>query len=165
MEARTNNLFKWFHENHMKVIIDKCHLLVTTNNAVSANIEKFVVNNSNEEKLLGINTDAKLSFENHVSSFWKKATQKLHGLARIVNWVNLSKLKCLMKTFVTSQFNYCSSIWMFHSRELNNRINTSIHQRNLQVLATEIFKLKNGLVSEMMKEVFEIQNPAYNFRL
>ena len=70
-----------------------------------------------------------------------------------------------MKTFVTSQFNYCSSIWMFHSRELNNRINTSIHQRNLQVLATEIFKLKNGLVSEMMKEVFEIQNPAYNFRL
>ena len=39
-----------------------------------------------------------------------------------------------------------------------------LHQRNLQVLATEIFKLKNGLVPEIMKEVFEIQNHAYNFR-
>ena len=40
----------------------------------------------------------------------------------------------------------------------------TIHQRNLQVLAKEIFKLKNGLAPEIMKEVFEIQNPAYNFR-
>ena len=41
----------------------------------------------------------------------------------------------------------------------------TIHQRNLQVLAAEIFKLKNGLAPEIMKEVFEIQNPTYNFRL
>ena len=79
---------------------------------------------------------------------------------------------------------------MFHSRELNNRINriheralrlvyqdnslsfaelpekdnsVAIHQRNLQVLPTRIFKLKNGLFPEIMKEVFEIQNTAYNF--
>ena len=40
----------------------------------------------------------------------------------------------------------------------------TIHQRNLQVLATEIFKLKNELVSQIIKEVFEIQNHTYNFR-
>ena len=39
-----------------------------------------------------------------------------------------------------------------------------IYQRNLEVLATEIFKSKNGLSSEIMKEKFEMQNPAYNFR-
>ena len=191
LEASTNNLFKWFHENHMKANADKCHLLVTTKSAVSANIGEFVINNSNEEKLLGIKIDTKLSFENHVSSLCKKASQKLHALARIVNYMDLSKRKSLMKAFVTSQFNYCPLIWMFHSRELNNRINriheralrlvyqdnslsfaellekdnsVTIHQRNLQVLATEIFKLKNGLAPEIMKEVFEIQNPAYNFR-
>ena len=37
-------------------------------------------------------------------------------------------------------------------------------QKNTQVLATEIFELKNGLAPEIMKEVFEIQNPAYHFR-
>ena len=40
----------------------------------------------------------------------------------------------------------------------------TIHQRNLQVVTTEIFKLKNELVPEIMKQVFERQNPAYNFR-
>ena len=81
---------------------------------------------------------------------------------------------------------------MFHSRKLNNRINRihdralrliyqdnslsfaellekdismTIHQRNLQVLATEIFKLKNGLSPEIMKELFEMQNPSYDFFL
>ena len=73
----------------------------------------------------------------------------------------LSKRKCFMKAFVTSQFIYCPLIWMFYSRELNNRINrihepalrlvyqdnslsfaellkkdnsVTIHQKNLQVL-------------------------------
>ena len=105
--------------------------------------------------------------------------------------MDLSKRKSLMKAFVTSQFNYCPLIWTFHSRELNNRINriheralrlvyldnnlpfaelleednsVTIHQRSLQVLTTEIFKLKSGLAPEIMKEVFEKQNPAYNFR-
>ena len=175
----------------MKVNADKCHLLLTTNSAVSANIEEFVLSNSNEEKLLCIKLDIKLSFENHFSSRCKKASQKLHALARIVNYMDLSKRKCLMKAFVTSQFNYYPLIWIFHSRELNNCINriheralrlsyqdnklsfaellkkdnsVTIHQRNLQVHATEIFKLKKGLAPEMMKEVFEIQIPAYNFR-
>ena len=38
LEACTNNLFKWFYENHMKANADKCDLLVTTGSAVSANI-------------------------------------------------------------------------------------------------------------------------------
>ena len=85
--------------------------------------------------------------------------------------MDLAKRKSLMKAFVTSQFNYCPLIWMFHSRQLNNRINkiqeralrlvyrdnklafddllkldnsVTIHQRNLQILAAEIFKLKNN---------------------
>ena len=37
-----------------------------------------------------------------------------------------------------------------------------IHQRNLQVLATEIFKAKNDLSPEIMKEVFEFKEPSYS---
>ena len=77
-----------------------------------------------------------------------------------------------MKTFIASQFSYSPLIWMLHSRTLNNRI-TNIHEkalrltykdneslfkelsgkdhsvavydRNLQVLVTEIFQVKNDL--------------------
>ena len=60
---------------------------------------------STEEKLLGIKFYSKLSFENNISSLCKKASQKLQVLPRIVNYMNLSKRKALMKTFVISQFN------------------------------------------------------------
>ena len=102
-------------------------------NAVSTNIEEFVITNSNDEKLLGIKTDNKLLFENHASSLCKKTSQKLHALARIVNNMDLSKRKCLIKAFVTSQFNYCPLIWMFYSRELNKRTN-SIRERALRLV-------------------------------
>ena len=74
LEAWTNNLFKWLHENHMKANADKYHLLVTSKSATSANIEEFVISNSNEEKRFGIKISKKLSFENHVSSSCKNAS-------------------------------------------------------------------------------------------
>ena len=37
-----------------------------------------------------------------------------------------------MKDFVLFQFSYCSLRWMFHSRGLNNKIN-SIHEDVLRI--------------------------------
>ena len=96
-----------------------------------------------------------------------------------------------MKAFAISQFNYCPLIWMFLNRALNKRINkiheralrlvyqnknlsfsellelgnaVTMHQRNLQVLATEIFKVKCNLSPEIMKQVFDFQEPYNNLR-
>ena len=191
LEESTNNLFQWFRNNHMKANADKCHLLVTGNYEVSANINEFEIESSKKEKLLGISIDTTLSFEHHITSLCKKASQKLHALARIAHYMDFEKRRSLMKAFVISQFNYCPLIWMFHNRALNNRINkiheralrlvyqnknlsfselleldnaVTIHQRNLQVLVTEIFKVKNNLSPEIMKQVFDFQEPYYNLR-
>ena len=51
----------------------------------------------------------------------------------VVNVLDLAKRKSLMKAFITSQFNYCRLIWMFHSRQSNNRIN-KIHERALRLV-------------------------------
>ena len=127
LESSTRDLFKWFKENQMKVNPDKCHLFETTNSLTSVNINDFQITYSTEETLLGIKFDSKLSFENHVSSVFKKANQKLHALTRIVNYLSLSKRRALMMTFIISQSNYWPLIWTFHSRKLNHRIN-SIHE-------------------------------------
>ena len=185
----TDSLFTWFKENHMKPNGDKCHLLVTTEKSVSINIDGSNVENKKEQKLLGIKFDSSLSFKGHITS--KKTSQKLHALAKIVNYMDLPKRKVLMKAFITSQFNYCPLIWMFHCRTLNNRINNiheralrltykdnqssfkellekdypvTVHHKNLQVLVTEIFKVKNDLPSDIMKDVFELKEPPHNLR-
>ena len=96
-----------------------------------------------------------------------------------------------MKEFICSQFRCCALVWMFHSTKMNNRINSlhervlrvvykgynitfsellskdkslTIHQINLQLLATEIFKTKNDLITIIMEEIFTFKNVGYNLR-
>ena len=80
-----------------------------------------------------LNFDSNLSFESHITSLCKKASQKLHALARISHYIDLNKRRSPMKAFITSQFSYCSLIWMFHIRNLNNKINR-IHEQALRLV-------------------------------
>ena len=74
LEESTNNLFQRFRNNHRNINADKCHLLVTGNYEVSANINEFEIESSKKEKLLVISIDTTLSFEHHVTSLCKKAS-------------------------------------------------------------------------------------------
>ena len=87
------------------------------------------------------------------------------------------------------------SVWIlvrvFHSRKINNRMNSlhqrplsvvyrdfittfskllitdrsvTIHQRNLQLLGTEFFKIKNELNPEILQEKFTFKNVDNNLR-
>ena len=67
----------------MKANIDICHLMVSSDKSCTAKIEDFNIRISTEERLLGVKLDSNLSFESNVSSLCKKASQKLHALARI----------------------------------------------------------------------------------
>ena len=146
---------------------------------------------ADEQVLLGITIYSNLTFENHIRNICKKASQKLNTLARITPYMNIQKRKTIMKSFVTSQFSYCPLIWMFNSRRLNNKINSihkrslritfqdnmstfqellnkdnsvSIHHRNLQVLATEMFKIHRGLSPQILREIFVSKINSYNLR-
>ena len=111
---------------------------------------------------------------------------------RVTPFMGLSKRKLLMNTFFTSQFRYCPLIWMCHSRSNNRKINmlhekclriiyndkqssftellnkdnsVSIHIRNIQRLAIEMFRFYNGLLSPLTNNIFKLraENP-YNLR-
>ena len=59
--------------------------MVTGNYEVSANIKEFEIESSKKEKLLGISIDTRLSLGHHITSVCKKASQKLHALARMAH--------------------------------------------------------------------------------
>ena len=99
----TNNLLKWFKNNHMKSKTDRCHLLVTGDIDVTVYTGEFHIINSREEKGLVVKIDTKTSVRK--SSLWKKAIQKLHTLIRDTNFMDLANCKCIIKAFLTYQFN------------------------------------------------------------
>ena len=136
------------------------------NLGLSINTEK--VNNSSEEKLLGVTFDNDFSCITHVKNMCKKASKKLHALYRVCKYITLYQRRTIMKAFIESQFGYCSLVWIFHgNRTLNNTMNNiqeralclvytdysssydqllakdgsyRIHHRNLQRLVIEIYK-------------------------
>ena len=171
----------------MEVNTGKSHLLHSGNSR--ATIENSYIESEDKQVLLGITVDSNLTFENYINSICKKASQKLNVLARIAPYMNIQKRGTTMKSFVTSQFSYCLVIWMFQTRRPNNKINSiheralrikyqdntsvfqellnkdnsvSIHHRNLQVLATEIFKIHRGLSPEILRETFVSEACSYD---
>ena len=92
--------------------------------------------------------------------------------------------------FFLSKFYYCLLTWMFHNRSLNHKINRSherclrviwydghssydeflsldnlsLHHRDLQILAREMFKVYTGSANDFLNEVFP-QKPPSNYNL
>ena len=191
LQKNTEILMQWFKENYMKSNNDKCHMLISSPDDVTIKIGSEEINNNKSVKLLGVTIDDKLNFSEHVSKLCKKASIKLHALARVSKYMSMNKLRIIMKSFIESQFGYCPLIWMFHNRTLNNRINriheralrlvykdnTStfsellskdgsfcIHHRNLQKLVVEMYKVKNNISPQLMKNIFIQKENTYNLR-
>ena len=114
----------------------KCNLLTSASEEVSVKIENEIIKSSLQEKLLGLVIVIKLTFEPHMENLCKKPGQKLHALARIANYMDISKKRRIMNAFILSQFSYCPLIWMFHSRKLNHRIN-KIYERALRIVKND----------------------------
>ena len=133
---------------------------------------EYIPKSSNEE-ILGVFFDNKLNFNTHITKLYKKAGQKLHALARLLKFMNCKQRKLTMNAFISSQFS-CPILWMCHSTSLHAQINqiheralrmvysdsnssfeqlleksgsVSIHHRNLQILAIEIYKALNNFIS------------------
>ena len=83
LENVLSNLFQWFTENELKGNASKCHLPINSGENVHVNIGTPQIKNINCEKLLGIDIDCKLSFENHINQICSKARVKIKALARI----------------------------------------------------------------------------------
>ena len=77
---------EWFPNNCMKLNDEKCQLMIfgaNGSNDTTIIIGGARVKESTDENLLEITFDQSPSFQQHVKALCKKASQKLHALARI----------------------------------------------------------------------------------
>ena len=135
------------------------------------------------EEFLEIRIDSEFTFPEHDFPLCSKANKKLSVSARVSKYLDIEKRWILMKSYISSQFNFCPLTWMCHSRKLNMEIN-KVHkqasrivycdykssfqefpqkdnsvtiQKNLQYLEIEICKVKMGQSPLIMTEVVKIR--------
>ena len=112
-------------------------------------------------------------------------------MLRVTNYLNSSQKKLIFSGMIKSQFSYCSLIWLFSSREANNLINIiherssrilsgdnegnfenlleknkdiTIHQRYLQALMTEVYKIINRYAPPIMDNFLIFRENTHNLR-
>ena len=121
----------------------------------------------------------------------RKAGQKLSALSRISPYLETDKKELLFKSMVKSQFSYCPLVWMLCSRNADSLVNEiqerslrlitndknstlehlllasneiTTHQRNLQVLMVEVFKIINDFAPPIMEDFFLFPENIHNMR-
>ena len=110
LKNAAEKLFEWFTNNHMKANYDKCHLFMSTRTPISIKGKDYIIKDSDNEKLLGVTVDAALNFNCHLENILKKASKKVHVLARITPYMSIPKRKLLRNYFFTSQLDFCPLI-------------------------------------------------------
>ena len=91
---------------------------------------------SQRQGCLGLTFDNCLTFEPHINTIHKKASQKISALARVAPYMNQKKKQKLMNAFFRTQFNYCLLVWMFHVRRLDQKTNHH-HERCLRIVYSD----------------------------
>ena len=118
----------------------------------------------------------------------RKREKNLSVLPRFSNFISLNQRRTLMKMFMETQFGYWPLVWMFHSRIVNKKNykktlrivykdyissfedilkrdkSVTIHHRNIQSLAIELFKVKQILSNSMLCNNFQTRLISSNLR-
>ena len=123
-EEQSILLIEWYKYNYLKPNPVKWHLILSERGSNSyLNIN-------------GVYFDNKLNFDYHIDKLCKKASQKLHALARVSFFMSCRQKKQIMNAFITSQCGYCPLIWMFHHRKMLKQINR-FHERAVGIVCAD----------------------------
>ena len=110
LENVSLKVIKWFSDNYLKLNEDKCHFLAlynSSNEPITIKLGNASVQNSTQEKLLGIIIYNNLKLKHHVAELCQKASNKLYALSRVAPYMFQRKIRYLMRAFINSQFQYC----------------------------------------------------------
>ena len=189
---------EWFQINYFVLNLDKCKLLLIHHRNLdlfddfSITVDGITTEPSSEVKILGVTVDSYLNLNSHISKICKKAASKLCAISRLKPYLQGEKLILLVKSYVTSQFNYCPLLWAYTSRRNNNKINSlyekralrlvegnsdldfeellvkyrckSNHTSNISQLMLLLYKCLHNIGPSNLQEIFHLNSNSYNIR-
>ena len=140
LEHDGNIAIDWFESNGMQANPSKFQLMIMSpipTEPVSITLKgNTVIVSESCVKVLGILTDDRLDFSQHISLMCSKAARQLNALARISKYLDQSSLKTIHDSFISSNFSYCPLVWHFCGKVNNEKIE-KIQERSLRILQND----------------------------
>ena len=146
----------------MKANIDKFQLMVLSpcvrelQTEVTIQVDDVCITSQSSAKLLGINIDSDLRFDKHVKSLCNKSNAKVQILKRIAQYLSVDCRLAIVRSFIISQFLYCSILFLFCRRFYSDRMDKIVY-RALKVVFSDYSSSYEELLTRSNLKNLEIQ--------
>ena len=186
IEKESESAVDWFRNNNMIANSDKFQAIIKNQRRENQITHKLKIHNNEIEttkslKLLDIEIDNQLSFNQHISKLCSKAATQLNAICRLAKFMGNKEKIAMINSFVYSNFNYCPLVWHFclcqssqkiekiqkrclrlvlddYESDYGNLIkknrSTTMEIKRLGTLATENFKTITHIKPSYMKNIF-----------
>ena len=133
LESEYEVALNWFNENKMFVNPGKFQAIIIDKRKQDHINEIFKIGSkeikvASQLKLLGVEKDNKLNFEQHINCIFKSAAKQLNALIRLKRFLGFQEGKALVNSFVLSNFSNWTLVWMFASSKSLTKIE-NLHKR------------------------------------
>ena len=125
----------WFENNHMCANPDKFQAIVLgMKNPETLNFQlgNITIKPEDKVRLLGIDLDSKLNFNCHIHEICQKAARQINALKRLSKFLTLESRMAIFRSFIMSNFNYCSLVWHACGAKKNTRKLEKLQERALR---------------------------------
>ena len=195
MEYYAEMAIKWFEANYMKANPSKFQTMIIksgqSDSAMSIDICGEKIEGVNHVKLLGVNIDHNLNFDQHISIICSKASTKIKALGRIARYLTQECRRNIYCAFILPNFIYCCTVWHFCSKSstlklervnkkalrivlndynssysdlLHKACQTSLYISRIKAIAIEMYKCKFHICPEFVEGFFSTQQHSYSLR-
>jgi hypothetical protein len=190
----SNVAVKWYIDNGMQA--NPCKFQAIISHRYFRNYKPILIDNTeispqSSVKLLGVTFDIGLTFDAHVNSLCRKASQQLNVLKRFSSILSTENKLRIYKTFILSNFNYCPVIWHFCSKPkakliekiqeralrftyndyvsnyktlMNRARKNTVHDFRLKQIAVFVYKCLNEIGPKYLHCMFQKKQNPYNLR-
>ena len=160
LEAEGELSVGWFRKNEMVVNSDKFQAIILNRKETQA-IHKLIIDNkeiktTNSIKLLGINIDDQLKFNEHISILCSKAAMQLNALSRLQKYMGKSEKEAIINSFILSNCNYCPLVWHFSSCKSIRKI-AKIQKRCFRIILNDYESDYETLLCNSNKPTIEVR--------
>ena len=152
LEKETNKMMDWFAKNSLAAKPAKFQTMHMCGNNKKVDDWNIIVENTKLEstssiKVLGVNIDSKLNFNDHVCDICTKAGRQLNVLQRLKGSLDFDSRMVIYKSFIISNFNYCPVVWLFTSKSSLSKLE-NIQKRALKFVLNDYESDYNDLLTK-----------------
>ena len=195
IETESNILIEWFNFNQMQANPAKFQAIAIGKKSHDT-LTEFNIDNNNIKcedtvKLLGIDIDFMLNFDQQITNMCKKAARQLNVLLRLSKFLSAENKILIYKSFIRSNFNYCPLVWHFCSKTNSDKLEKlqhralritfndfssnyetllkkadmpTLHLSRIRSMAIETFKSIYKISPPCLHNLVTLKNSSYSFR-